>query len=103
MDESYKDWSSDESNPIKDIKENIKTIKDSQVNGSSIDPIYKIDFSTIDVEVKADHVNDQGEPRKDVLIYKEKLVCHPDFEDRLKEGLTLFFSNKRWVIPESPQ
>ena len=112
MDEPYKDWASKDSDPIKDIKDLQEAMKDDlgckeisgpQVNnGVYIKPSCKVNFSTIDVCADKNHVDEQGKPRKDVLIYQDRLLCHPNMEDRLKQGLTLFFGNKRWTTQESP-
>jgi len=92
------DWSNEDSNPLKDIKE----IQESQVNGGPINPLSSVNFSTIEVEVRADHVDERGEPRKDVLIYEDRLLCHADMEYRLKQGLALFFGNKKYANLEEP-
>lgn len=85
-------WDSEDSNPIKDIRDQQEAMKDC---GGVIEPLYKIDFSKITVVSDETHINKRGEPRNDVLIFEDKLVCHPDYEDRLKQGLNLFFNNKQ--------
>ena len=90
------DWGSKDSNPMQDLKNTQETLNE------GVHPHCAIDFSTIDVRTDKNHVDEQGKPRKDVLIYQDRLLCHPNMEDRLKQGLTLFFGNKRWTTQESP-
>lgn len=88
-----------EGNPLKDVKDMQEKLKKDIGIKPLADPVYQVDFSTIDVKADPNHVNDRGEPRQDVLIYEDRLVCHPKYEDRLKEGLTLFFGNKKFNQP----
>lgn len=32
------------------------------------------------------HVNEDGTPRTDILIFKDYLLCHPDFREQARKG-----------------
>lgn len=57
-----------------------------------------IDLSKMRVEADENHVDDNGEAREDVLIYEDRLVCHPNMKVRLEEALSLFFQDAQTMI-----
>ena len=54
-----------------------------------------IDFSKLEIKTDETMIDPiYGNPRKDVLIYEDCLICHPDMKDKLQEAIELFFTNK---------
>lgn len=49
------------------------------------------DLSTIPIQADSSHVDEDGNPRSDALIYEDRIVCHPDHEEKLREAIRLFF------------
>lgn len=47
-------------------------------------------------------VDKDGKPRKDVVILKDHLVCHPDVLDQAIEGIKLMLNIDLEVIGEEP-
>jgi len=56
-----------------------------------------INFSKMRVETDEKMLDKGGEPRKDILIYPGKLVCHPSIKDKVQEAFKLFFGNKQTI------
>lgn len=50
-----------------------------------------LDLSKLEIRADSSHVDEDGNPRSDALIYEDCLVCHPEYEEKLREAIRLFF------------
>ena len=49
-------------------------------------------FNIDHIEADPAFVDDEGVPRTDALIFEDRIVCHPDYAQKVKEGLENAFS-----------
>lgn len=55
---------------------------------------YEDFISNLPIEASEDMVDEEGNPRKDVLIQNDKLLCHPSMIEKLREGMKLLIERK---------
>lgn len=49
-----------------------------------------LDFLThLEIHTKEDMLDEQGNPKQEVEIHENKLVCHPSMKEKVKEGMKL--------------
>lgn len=46
-------------------------------------------ISKLEIETNEEMIDDEGNPRKDIEIHKDKLMCHPSMKKKLIEGIKI--------------
>jgi len=50
-----------------------------------------VDLSRIErIETDDSLLDEEGHPRKDALIFEDKIVCHPDIAEQVQIGIKFF-------------